>query len=199
MITESYFAIVLALIFTIDAFGMIPIYLHLTRKLSPKKRFYITLRELFFGLLIMILFQQLGGGLLTLLDLKNTTVKIAAGIVLFFIAIQLIFKKSEEKLSMWKEGPLFIVPLATPLIAGPSVLSVIMLLSQNSFSKWKEVGVISLAWGVTAIITLFSSPIYRVLGDKGLLAIEKLMGLIIALMAVQILLEGIQQITSNSL
>lgn len=191
---ENIFAIVLTLFFAIDSFGMIPIYLHLMHNVSSKKKRQITLRELFFALVLMIVFIFLGEGLLVLLSLSRTTVTIAGGVILFFIAIKLIFGHSEEKHKIWKPGAIFIVPIASPLIAGPSVLAVIMIFSQTPLLSL--IKAIFIAWFFSSIIILFADSVYKMLGDRGLLAIERLMGLIVALISVQTILSGIKLITA---
>src|SRR5262245_30909781 len=142
---STFFAITLTLFLVIDALGNIPAYLHLLRPFDKRQRRRIAVRELVFALCIMVIFYYLGKVLLTLLDINYATVELAGGIVLFLIAIKLIFSHDDESIK-WKEQEPFIVPLATPIIAGPSVLAVIMIFAQDaSASKW-VLAAIFIAW-----------------------------------------------------
>lgn len=193
---NNFFATVLTLFLAIDALGIIPSYLYVLKKCDYKKRIFIALRELGFALIIMILFHFLGIYLLELLSLTKTTVQIASGTILFLIAIRLLFPGNDEKekISLGQNRP-FIVPIATPLIAGPSVLAVVMISTQVSDSNLVTLGAIFISWFASSIILIFANPIYRVLGDKALSAAEKLMGLVIALIAIETIMNGISNIT----
>lgn len=191
----SFFTVVLTLFFAIDAFGIIPDYLHIFRHIDRKKRLMITLRELTIALGIMVIFHYFGKILFTLLGLTQTTVEIAGGIVLFLISIRLIFSNEESTPGkMWGEiaKPPFVVPIATPLIAGPSLLAVIMIYSSTLLSDSTLLAAILLAWAASSLILLSSRQLFRLLGDKGILALQRLTGLIVALIAVQMFLQGIK-------
>jgi len=187
---DAFFSITLTLFFVIDALGHIPAYLRLLKPYDKRKRRRIAIRELLWALVIMVLFNFLGPWLLTLLDINSCTVQLAGGIVLFLIAVRLIFS-SENGETKWKEQEPFIVPLATPLIAGPAVLSIIMIFAQQATSIWVMLGAIFTAWFVSSILFLLAEPIYKLVKDKGLNACQRLMGLIVALIAVQLFLQGI--------
>ena len=187
---SHFFAITLALFFVIDALGHIPTYLYLLKPYDSKKQFKIAVRELIFALVIMLLFHYLGEVLLTLLDITPVTVRLASGIVLFLIAIRLIFS-TEDKVTRWKEQEPFIVPLATPIIASPSVLAIIMIFAQEESSQWIVLGAIFVAWFASSILFLCAKPIYKLFKESGLDACQRLMGLIVALIALQMFVDGI--------
>lgn len=186
---STFFSITLTLFFVIDALGKIPQYRSLLEPFEPKRRRKIAIRELFFALILMFLFQYVGEFLLTILGISKMTVEIAGGIILFLIAIRLIF--SEENTSKWGKKEPFIVPIATPLIASPSLLAIIMIFAQEIESDALVLGAIFAAWLLSAIVFFFSGAIYSILKDKGSLALQRLMGLIVAMVAVQMLLQGI--------
>ncbi|HXW60709.1 MAG TPA: MarC family protein, partial [Myxococcota bacterium] len=129
--------------------------------------------------------------LLTLLKISKSTVQISGGVVLFLIAIRLIYATEEDK-PKWAEHEPFIVPIATPIIAGASSLAVIMIFSQETGAKFVTLCAIFLAWLASSIIYLFARPIYKIVTEKGLLASQRLMGLIVAIIAVQTAIEGLQ-------
>ncbi len=187
---NRFLAIALTLFFVIDALGNIPTYLQLLKPFPPKKQRKIAIRELCFALLIMLLFNFVGELLLTILDITSTTVHLAGGIILFLIAIRLIFS-NEERVTQWKEQEPFIVPLATPIIASPSVLAIIMIFSQKEISTPLVLEAIFVAWLASSILFLFAKPIYKLFKDSGLDACQRLMGLIVALIALQIFIDGV--------
>lgn len=185
------FSITLTLFFVIDALGNIPAYLHLLRNYNKHERRRIAVRELLCALSIMVIFYYLGRILLTLLNIESTTVQISGGIVLFLIAIKLIFSNDEEDTIHWKDQKPFIVPIATPMIAGPSVLSIIMIFAQEVAKAETVLGAIILAWLLSSILYILAKPIYNLFKYKGLNACQRLMGLIVAIIAVQLFLEGV--------
>ena len=185
-----FFAITLALFFVIDALGHIPTYLNLLKP-YPKKQFKIAVRELIFALGIMLVFHFVGEILLTLLDITPGIVRLAGGIVLFLIAIRLIFS-TEDKVTRWKEQEPFIVPLATPTIASPSVLAIIMIFAQEETSRWFVLGAIFAAWLASSVLFLCAKPIYKLFKESGLDACQRLMGLIVALIALQMFMDGLK-------
>lgn len=187
---SNFFAITLTLFFVIDALGHIPTYLQLLQPYSPKEGFKIAIRELIFALILMLAFHYLGEILLFLLDINMQTVQIAGGTMLFLIAIRLIFSKEGEK-TKWGNQKIFFVPIATPIIASPSALAIIMVFAQKESSRPLVIGAIGLAWLFSSIIFLAAKPIYQLIKEKGLDACQRLMGLIVALIAVQLFLEGI--------
>lgn len=190
-----FFAVVLTLFFTIDSVGMIPSYISAFKMVEKRRRRWVEVRELIFALIIMILFHYVGRWVLSLLSLSRTTVEISGGMVLFLIAIRLIFQHEDEKETTWGgKGP-FVVPIATPLIASPQVLAIIMIYSMASHDDLFILEAIFFAWLASCIILLFAGPIFKVLTIKGIIAVEKLMGLIMALIAIGFIMGALQRLT----
>lgn len=189
----TFFGITLTLFFVIDALGNVPTYLSLLKPYTKEKQRRMAIRELVVALGIMFIFHYFGQILLSLLDVTPTTVEIAGGIILFLIAIRLIFSNEDER-PKWGEQKPMVFPIATPIIAGPSVLSAIMIFAQNEPSELLVLGAITLAWFFSSLIFVFAKPIHKLLKDKGLLACQRLMGLIVAIIAVQLFLEGIERL-----
>lgn len=196
MFTATFFTIAFTLFLAIDALGVIPVYLSLVDELPRQKKLFIAIQELLFALVIMILFHFLGIPLLNLLNLTSTTIQIAGGIVIFLIAIRLVFSSEEKDLKplQWKKTRPLIFPIATPLMAGPQVLAVIMIYSQEEQMSFVVILAILAAWFLSSILFLLASPIYKLVGEKGLNAIQRLMGLMVALIAIQMLLQGLKGI-----
>jgi len=193
---RAFISITITLFFVIDAPGNVPTYLAFLKPLNKKKRQQVAIRELFIALGIMIIFRYLGRLLLIFLGVSTPTVQLAGGIILFLIAIRLVFSSEEEGIK-WKLQEPFIVPIATPIIAGPSVLALIMILSQDTATDYVTMGAIVLAWFLSSLVFLFAKPIHRLVKDKGLSAVQSLMGLIVTLIAVQLFLQGIQGVIAS--
>jgi multiple antibiotic resistance protein len=191
---SSILSIALTIFLIIDALGIIPTYVDLVKKVDRRKKRTIAIREMLIALLIMLSFNFLGEWLLTLLSITSHTVQIAGGMIIFLIAIRLIFPKEEEDPNLWGETEPFIFPIATPLFAGPSVLAAIMIYAQEEPSHWVMLTAIFVAWLSSSIILFFAFPIFRIIGEKGLLACQRLMGLIVGLIAVQMFLQGIEDL-----
>ncbi len=187
-----------ALFLLMDPIGNVPIFVSVLKDINVKHHRRIIFRELLIALLIIILFHFLGDGLLKFLKVSTPTVLISGGIILFIISIRMIFPSLHDAPSdrFSKKEP-FIVPLATPLVAGPAVLAAVMLYSgQPQLQGGITVGAIIIAWAVSTLILLSSSFWKRLLGSRGLIACERLMGLILTLIAVQMFLEGAKEFLS---
>ncbi len=192
------FSLAFTLFLLMDPIGNVPIFITVLKDIPPKKHSKIILRELLIALFTIIAFAFAGQPMLELLNVKLPTILVSGGIILFLIAIRMIFpsrKEADIDLSQHKEP--FIVPLAIPLVAGPAVLAAVMLFSGQEISAWVSLGAIVIAWVASTLILLASSYLKKILGQRGLLACEKLMGLLLTLIAVQMLLEGIDLFMRN--
>lgn len=187
------FSIAFTLFLLMDSLGNIPLFIAILKDLPPKRQRQIILRELLIALGIIIIFYFVGNLLLDLIHVKQHTVLMAGGVILFLIAIRMVFPEffylKPKKNSSTKDP--FIVPLAVPLLAGPAVLASIMLYSKEGESPFIVLYALFWAWVATALILLSSSILQKFLGDKGLTACERLMGLLLTLISVQMFLQGI--------
>jgi multiple antibiotic resistance protein len=186
-------AIMLLLI--MDPVGNIPLFLPLLKNIAPARQRYILIRELLIALGAMLLILFLGKEILALLSLKQQSISVAGGIVLFLIALRMIFHESSDSTvgDKPREEPL-IVPIAIPLIAGPSTFATLLLLvSREPGRRLDWLMALLLAWTVTAVIVLASTGLHRVLGERGLTAVERLMGMLLVIMAVQMFLDGLAE------
>lgn len=181
------------LLLIMDPLGNLPIFMSILKNLDIKRQKYILIRELTIALFIMILFLFAGEKILTYLNLKTATVSISGGIILFLISIKMIFPDQNSKNNFILNEEPFLVPLAIPLVAGPSLLATLMLLS-HKYQNHISTILISLlvAWGLTSIILLLSGLFLKILGDKGINVLERLMGLILIMLATQMFLDGIR-------
>ena len=190
----TLYSIIFSLFILMDSVGNVPIFLSLLKEIPPKRQMIIIFRELMISLVVMIVFYFIGDLLLDALRVTQTTVKIAGGIILFLIALKMIFPASDDDGEPHHHHAIkepFIVPLAIPLIAGPGALATIMLYAQQNLTTFTVVSGIIIAWLLSSIILMSSAWLQKLLGERVLTALERLMGLILTLMAVQMLVEGI--------
>jgi multiple antibiotic resistance protein len=180
-----------SLFLLMDSIGNIPLFLAILKDIPRKRQTQIILRELVIALVVMVLFNYLGDFLLNALQVTQYSVLISGGIILFLIALKMIFPvKSESEAATTGEKEPFIVPLAIPLVAGPAVLAAIILYSRQESGT---IIAIIAAWIVTTLILLSSTFLNKILGRRGILACERLMGLILTMVAIQMFLEGLAQ------
>jgi multiple antibiotic resistance protein len=185
-------ATALLLFLIIDPIGNVPVFLGILRGMDPRRRYLVIARELLFALGVMLLFLFAGGAILGLLQLHQEALSIAGGIILFLIALRMIFPSEYGPVAR-DEDPFF-VPLAVPLVAGPSVIAALLLLVSREPDRLVEwVIALGLAWAASAVILLASSSFYRVFSERGLRALERLMGMLLVLLSVQMFLDGVRE------
>lgn len=189
----NLFSIAFSLFLLMDSVGNVPLYLSILKNLDPKRQRVVILREMIIALVIIVLFMFLGDGLMTFLQISDSTIQIAGGIILFLICLKMIFPSKEDPQEHIpiNEEPL-VVPLAVPLVAGPAVLAAVMIYSRQE-PYWEIIGAIFIAWFVSLIILLSSSYLKNLLGWRGLTALERLMGLILILISVQMFMTGVNR------
>lgn len=175
-----------------DPLGNLPIFSSILRHIDPKKRRKVLIRELLIALFIMLAFLYAGEAILNFLNLRSESVSIAGGIILFLIAIRMIFPQEGGVTGLAAGEEPFIVPMAIPLMAGPSVLAALILLAHTDGTRMVDWTIALIAaWGVSSLILLFNQLFTKVLGDKGLTAMERLMGMVLVMISVQMFLDGI--------
>jgi multiple antibiotic resistance protein len=183
----------LLLFLILDPLGNIPIFLSLLRGLPPQRQRIIIVRELLIALGVLMLFLWGGKYALELMHLRQESVSIAGGIVLFLIGIRMIFPPPEGLMGELPEGEPFIVPMAIPLVAGPSGMAAVMLMGSKDPGRLFDWSLaLLLAWCATAAILFFAPVIYRWLGTRVLTAVERLMGMLLVAISVQMFLDGLQ-------
>lgn len=185
-------AAAVTLFLIMDPLGNIPIFLSVLSRVPAERRRRVLIRELLIALAIMLAFLFLGPAFLHLLGLSPEAIAIGGGLVLMIIAIRMIFPSRGGVMGDdgSDEEPL-IVPLAVPLVAGPSLLATLVLLAETGPERSGDwLLALTGAWGATAAILLASPWLYSLLGSRGLKAIERLMGMILVSISVQMLLDG---------
>ncbi len=174
-----------------DPLGNIPVFLSILQPFDPKRRRRILLRELLLAFGILLGFLFFGKWVLEFLHLRQESLSIAGGIILFLIALRMIFPQKGGIMGEFETGEPLLVPLAIPLIAGPSAMATLMLFASSYPERLLDWTIaLSIAWALTAGILLLSGLLYKVLRERGLIAIERLMGMILVTLAVQMFLDG---------
>jgi len=181
----------LLLFLIMDPLGNIPLFLALLRNVKPQRRRLVLVREMLIALVVLFVFLFCGQYLLRVLQLKQESVGIAGGIVLFLIGVRMIFPPKEGVFGD-SEGEPFIVPMAIPGVAGPSAMAAVMLLANSNPGRTVDWSVaLFVAWLATAVILLSSTYLYRCLGSSVLTALERLMGMLLVALSVQMFLDGV--------
>ncbi|MDR1076863.1 MAG: YhgN family NAAT transporter [Xanthomonadaceae bacterium] len=190
-----------ALLFLIlDPLGNIPIFLSVLKPLPQRRQRIVLARELLIALGVLVLFLVGGKYALEVMHLRQESVSIAGGIVLFLIGIRMIFPRPEGLMGEIPDGEPFIVPLAIPLVAGPSGMAAVMLMGSNEPDRLGEWGLaLLLAWSATSLILFSATYLYRLLGWRALTAIERLMGMLLVAISVQMFLDGMATYLKHSM
>lgn len=189
---SSIFSAVITLFLIMDPIGNIPPFLSALKDVPADRRRRVLIRETVIAYAVLLVFLFLGRYILRVLHLQQETISIAGGIVLFLIALRMIFPSEGGLMGDALEGEPFIVPLAIPFIAGPSTLAAVLLLQQAGPGRTLPLLVaITIAWLASAIILVSATSFYRLLKQRGLIAMERLMGMILVMIAVQMFMDGL--------
>lgn len=187
----SVLSVALVLFLIMDPIGNLSSYLSLTKDLDPKRHRTIVFREMLIALAVMIGFNYLGEFIFGILGISEITVRIASGVILFLIAIKILFTAPDSLRANLPRGEPFLFPLAIPLLVGPALMATIMLYAHLEPYQSVMLAAIFIAWLTSGLILYFSPTIKKFLGQNGLMACERLIGMVLVLLAIQRFLEGI--------
>jgi MarC family membrane protein len=181
------------LFLVMDPLGNVPFFLTALKHVEPSRQRRVIVRELLIALVVLVLFLFVGRFILLLLDISEPALTLAGGVILLLIALRMVFPTAEKSLHEDVDGEPFIVPLAIPYVAGPSALATELLLMSREPERWPEwLFAVFLAWLGTSVIIFWASGLGRFFGRKGLIAMERLMGMVLITVAIQMLLKGIK-------
>ena len=187
----SLFQVALTFFLVANPIGNSPTILALVKDFDFERQKRILFREGFFALIIALFFQYFGEMFLSFLHIQSYAVGMTGGVLLFIVALSMIFSSGEQETKQLKQEP-FIVPIATPIISGPGLMSIIMLYSKQESNDLKITLAILLAWAFVLSIVASAPYLQRFLGKRGLVALEQLMGMLLAMMSVGMILNGIK-------
>lgn len=186
------------LFLVIDPFGNILLFVSALKNVEERRRQRIIARELLVALGVLVAFLFSGQYLLSTLRISGSALTAAGGTVLFLIALKMVFPSIGPSSAEAVSGEPLIVPLAIPYVAGPSALASVLLIMNREPARWPEwLAALFGAWLVSGLILLASVRLTRVLGDRVLVAIERLMGMVLVAIAIQMLMTGITQFSSE--
>ncbi|MFM2480520.1 YhgN family NAAT transporter [Celerinatantimonas sp. YJH-8] len=195
----SLISATLMLFLIMDPLGNTPVFMAVMKHIDRKRQIRILIRELLFALAIMMAFLWAGEQILGFLNLRQEAVSIAGGIILFLIALKMIFPGEGGLGGLAAGEEPFLVPMAVPMIAGPSILATLLLMAHqdpNRMGEWSLA--LILAWIGTSIILIAGRLFTRFLGERGLTAIERLMGMLLVMLSVQMFLDGVAKYLHNT-
>ena len=186
-------SVAVTLFFIMDPLGNVPVFNAILSDFDSAKRTRIMARELILALLILFMFLFAGNAVLGFLGLSQSSLNIAGGILLFIISLRMIFPKTTSRDEIEGAEDPFLVPLAVPMIAGPSTIAILILLGSSQPDRMVDWSIsLLLAWTASTVLLVASPYLMRVLGLRGARALERLMGLILVILATQMLLNGIR-------
>lgn len=194
----NFVSAVVLLLLVCDPFGNVPIFISALRDVPSQRRRRIILRECLIAFAVLTVFVFVGRPFLDLLGLSELSLQIGGAVVLMLVAIRMVFPSPEGVYGQAPGGEPFIVPLAVPALAGPSALATVLLLvSRDPQRTWAWVAAIAVVMAVSAVILAFAERLQHWLGERVTVAFERLMGLVLAAIAVELMLRGIKSFVAQ--
>jgi len=192
---HSFVSALVLLLLVLDPFGSLPIFISVLRGVAPERRPVVALREVAIAFGVLAVFMLTGQHFLQLMRLSERSLEVAGGVLLLIIAIRMVFASGGEVYASAGEGrEPFIFPLAVPLLAGPSAMATVLLLaSRQPGELWSWMGALTVAMAVSGAVLLAADRIRRLLGASMVSALEKLMGLVLTAIAVEMILAGLKR------
>ncbi len=183
------------LLLVTDPLGNVPVFLACLKEVEKRRHLPIIVREVFFAFLVLSAFLFLGRFILALLHLSESSLRLAGGILLFLISIRMLFPDKSGVFGELPAGEPFIFPLAVPLVAGPSAVATVLILAAREPQRlWLWFAAVSLCCAICAAVLCLAPVLLRVLGVRVLNALEKLMGLLLSAIAVEMVVAGIREV-----
>lgn len=192
---HDFLSALVLLLLVLDPFGSLPIFISVMRTVEPARRTRVALREVSIAFAVLAVFMFAGEAFLSVMRLSERSLEVAGGAILLIIAIRMIFASGGEVYASEGSGrEPFIFPLAVPLLAGPSAMATVLLLASRQPERMAEwVGALTVAMVVSGVVLLAADRIRKLLGSSMVAAIEKLMGLVLTAVAVEMILAGLKR------
>jgi MarC family membrane protein len=192
MMNYTFWSATILLVLITDPIGNIPIFANALKHVPPERRPMVILREILIAFVLLLTFMFVGEGFLRVMNLSELALQIGGGVILFLIALRMVFPPPESSDAEQLTEPL-IVPLAVPAVAGPSALATVLLLvSQQPEKRLEWIGALCVTMAVSAVVLVSAERIQRLIGIRPVLAIERLMGLVLVSVAIEMLLRGVK-------
>jgi MarC family membrane protein len=191
---HDFLSAFILLLLVLDPLGSLPVFIPIMRDVPAPRRTWVALREAGIAFGVLVAFMLLGDGFLRLMRLSERSLEVAGGVILLMVAIRMIFSHEGGVYGVPEGREPLIFPLAVPLLAGPSAMATVLLLASRQPDRvlsW--VGALACAMAVSGAVLLLSDRIRRVVGDSVVSALEKLMGLVLTAIAVEMVLAGVKR------
>jgi small neutral amino acid transporter SnatA (MarC family) len=190
---STFVSAVVLLLLVADPLGNIPIFVAALRGVPPARKPAVILRECLIAFAILLAFMLMGNTFLDVLGLTGVSLQIGGGVILFLIALRMVFPVPEGIFGTSPGGEPFIVPLAIPALAGPSALGTVLLLVSRDPARLLEwIAALTVAMLISAGVLVFSERLQKWFGERALIAVERLMGLVLTAISVEMILKGVR-------
>lgn len=194
----TLFSATILLLLVADPLGNVPLFIACLKDVEKERHLKIILREVFFAFLVLSLFLFCGRYLLAALHLSEPSLRLSGGVILFLIALRMIFPPAHGMFGDLPDGEPFLFPMAVPLFAGPSAVATVLLFSAKEPERlWSWFLAVFLCCLTSAIILSFSPVLLRWMGTRGLSAFERLMGMLLAALATEMLVAAMRDLTAG--
>lgn len=191
---HTFISALVLLLLVLDPFGSLPIFISVLRGVAPSRRTPVAVREVLIAFCVLSAFMFFGQGFLGLMHLSERSLEVAGGVILLIISIRMIFGSGEDLYAADGSREPFVFPLAVPLLAGPSAMATVLLLASRQPEKmWTWIGALSVAMTVSGVVLLLAERIRQLIGSSMVNAMEKLMGLVLTAVAVEMILAGLKR------
>jgi MarC family membrane protein len=190
---HSFLSAFILLLLVLDPLGSLPVFIPLMREVAPQRRKRVAAREVLIAFSVLFTFMFFGDVFLRVMRLSERSLEVAGGVILLMVAIRMIFSHEGGVYGTPEGKEPFIFPLAVPLLAGPSAMATVLLLASRQPDKLMSwVGALCCAMTVSGAVLLLCERIRKLLGDSVVSALEKLMGLVLTAIAVEMILAGLK-------
>jgi MarC family membrane protein len=190
MMNYTFLSATILLLLITDPIGNIPVFANALKHVHPERRPKVILREILIAFGLLLTFMFVGEGFLRVMNLSELSLQIGGGVILFLIALRMVFPPHAAEVDDLLTEPL-IVPLAIPAIAGPSALATVLLLvSQQPDKRMEWIGALCVTMIISAVVLVSAERIQRLIGTRLVVAIERLMGLVLVSVAIEMMLRG---------
>lgn len=192
---HTFLSALVLLLLVLDPFGSLPIFISIMRNVAPERRTRVALRESALAFAVLLAFMASGQAFLSLMRLSERSLEVAGGVILLIIAMRMIFASGAEVYAGdGKSRDPLIFPLAVPLLAGPSAMATVLLLASRQPERLFDwVAALTVAMAVSALVLIGADRIRQWIGSSMVSAVEKLMGLVLTAIAVEMILAGLKR------
>ncbi|WKB55620.1 MarC family protein [Eleftheria terrae] len=191
---HTFVSAFILLLLVLDPFGSLPIFISVMRNVAPERRRWVAVREVLLAFGVLLAFMFSGRAFLQLMHLSERSLEVAGGVILLMIAIRMIFATGGSLYAAEDDREPFIFPLAVPLMAGPSAMATVLLLASRQPDRLMEwATALTVVMVVSGAVLLAADRIRRLLGDSVVSAVEKLMGLVLTAISVEMILAGLKR------